>query len=146
MDLHPVDVNGMADLVFDSGLDSGVVLTVSKPGFIPYQINLSISIILDADDDGDIDGIIPEDFTLHQNYPNPANPVTIIAFDLPSDDQVRLELYNLLGQKIFATQERYLSAGTHQMELDLDQYPSGVYFYRMVTSTQSQTRKLMLLK
>ena len=97
--------DGTLELDFNTGIDSMVTLTVTKSGYRPFQINLYTSIALDADDDTDDRAELPESFALYQNYPNPANPSTTVGFYLPQNDNVHLELYNLLGQKVYEVDE-----------------------------------------
>jgi Peptidase family C25/Secretion system C-terminal sorting domain len=138
------DINGHIDIEFNSGIDSCVILTISKNGMIPYQKTIATSIILDADDDDR--PAVPTVFSLYQNYPNPANPSTTISFNLPDTDDITLEIYNILGQKTEELAENSLAAGYHEVYLDLSEYASGVYFYRLTTSNGSDTKKLTLLK
>ncbi|PIS29188.1 MAG: hypothetical protein COT43_04425 [Candidatus Marinimicrobia bacterium CG08_land_8_20_14_0_20_45_22] len=92
-----------------------------------------------------------ETFTLHQNYPNPFNPTTTIAFTLPRESNVRIEIFNVLGEKVRTlTNEHYNSGywsvnwdGTNETGL---QVPTGVYFYRMITNMGVQVRNMMLVK
>ena len=97
------------------------------------------------------EGNRPTEYTLNQNYPNPFNPTTTISFNLPVSGKVRLEVFNLLGQKVKVLQDGQLSAGNHALEWDAtDDYgrtvATGVYFYRLTTEEFTQTKKMMLLK
>jgi|GEM_PF-2335709 len=139
------DLDGLLDLAFNTGQDSGVVLTISKNGYIPYQAEIHTSIALDADDEED-DNNVPRIHELYQNYPNPANPTTTIGFYLPEQDDISLDIYNLLGQRIIRLEERSLDAGYHETQIDLSGYPSGVYMYRLKASEFSEVRKMVLLK
>jgi len=95
--------------------------------------------------------VTAESFKLHQNYPNPFNPTTTIAFTLPRESNVRIEIFNVLGEKVRTlTNERYNSGywsvnwdGTNEAGL---QVPSGVYFYRSITDLGVQVRNMMLVK
>lgn len=89
---------------------------------------------------------LPSEYRLDQNYPNPFNAATTIAFELPEPGMVRLELYNLLGQRVAVIGEGLFEAGRHQVVLDASQLPSGVYLYRLQAGSFVQTRKLMLVK
>lgn len=91
-------------------------------------------------------GNLPVEFALDQNYPNPFNPSTIISFDLPRASRVRLEVYNLLGQSVRVLADGRFGAGTHQVEFNADNLPSGIYFYRLSHDGESLTRKMILLK
>ncbi len=88
----------------------------------------------------------PEQISLEQNYPNPFNPVTIITFEMPVNDHVRLEVFDVLGQRISTLINEQISAGQHQVQFDASDLNSGVYFYRLETDTFVETRKMMLVK
>jgi len=90
--------------------------------------------------------LLPTDFTLHQNCPNPFNPITEISFSLPEESEVRLEVFNIMGQKVAALIDDHLEAGEYKFQWDGSQAASGVYFYRLDTSDYSATRKMVLLK
>lgn len=94
---------------------------------------------------------LPDRFLLHQNYPNPFNPTTNISFELPEHGKVMLAIYNILGKKVKIIIDDEMSAGIHTMVWDSrDQngsaVASGIYFYRLETSSESLTRKMVLLK
>jgi hypothetical protein len=89
---------------------------------------------------------LPGGFYLHQNYPNPFNPTTPISFTLSSRANVRLEVFDLLGRQVNIRDLGLLPLGDHSIEYDASGLPSGVYFYRLVTETSSQARKMILLK
>gem|GEM_PF-5153027 len=89
---------------------------------------------------------IPERFDLSQNYPNPFNPSTLISFHLPVRAQIRLDVFNVLGQKVVTLVDRELPAGSHEIRFDGSPYASGVYFYRLKTADYERTRKMVLIK
>jgi hypothetical protein len=93
---------------------------------------------------------IPLTFSLLQNYPNPFNPLTKINYQLPKTSEVKLSIYNILGQNVANLVSGKQKAGYYQVEWDASGYASGIYFYRLSAEnrTQSvmQTRKLLLLK
>jgi hypothetical protein len=89
---------------------------------------------------------IPSRFRLAQNYPNPFNPTTMIHFDLSRADKVTLKVYNIIGQQVATLVDGKLQAGTYQVPFDADNLASGVYFYKLSSSVQSETRKMVLLK
>ena len=85
------------------------------------------------------------------NYPNPFNPETKIVFDLPESGQVKLEIYNIKGQKIKTLLDCYMSPGRSEMQWNSKddngkRVSSGIYFYRLQTPTKIITKKMMLLK
>ncbi len=94
---------------------------------------------------------IPKSYALHQNYPNPFNPATQIAFSLPFGSDVRLDIFNIMGQNVTTLVDGYRPAGTHTVTWDGkngdgEPVASGVYFYRIEASDFSEIRKMLLLK
>jgi len=89
---------------------------------------------------------IPLEFELSQNYPNPFNPSTTIGFSIPEASDVKIEIYNVLGQRIGVLLDEFRDAGRHSVVWDAGNIPSGVYFYRIKTSDFENTRKMLLLK
>jgi hypothetical protein len=75
--------------------------------------------------------MIPEEFQLLQNYPNPFNPTTTIDFILPKKGKVTLKLFDITGKEIKTIFSGIKDQGQHSLDLNLEGYPSGVYFYRM---------------
>ncbi len=94
---------------------------------------------------------VPEKFVLMQNYPNPFNPITNIEFSIPKPTQVKVEIYNILGEKIVTLVDEKLSAGYKIVEWDGkddqgNEVSTGIYFYRLKAGEFTQTRKMVLLK
>jgi len=89
---------------------------------------------------------LPTQFALGQNYPNPFNPATSIEFTLPKAGQVKLEVFNILGQSVKTLIDRSMVAGLHRVEFDGGRMPSGIYFYRLTHAAGTQTRKMALIK
>lgn len=86
------------------------------------------------------------EYRLYENYPNPFNPQTTISFVLPRNINVKLEIYNLLGQRVDTVVDGRLLAGHHAVQWNGAGFSSGVYFYRLTAEKFSQTRKLTLLR
>ena len=89
---------------------------------------------------------LPTEFTLEQNYPNPFNPTTDIQFSLPETGHIKLEVYNLVGQRVTVLAEGEFSSGNHTVRWDASRFASGVYFYRLDTESIVLTKKMVLLK
>lgn len=91
---------------------------------------------------------VPEKYELDQNYPNPFNPNTVIKFEIPEDSHVKLEIYNLLGQKVATLIDKDMTAGSHNYQLSINNYqlPSGTYFYKLQSGSFVETKKMILLK
>ncbi|MCX6826462.1 MAG: T9SS type A sorting domain-containing protein [candidate division Zixibacteria bacterium] len=115
--------------------------TVYSPSFTSGTIEI---IHLSNVNDDDI--AIPGAFELSQNYPNPFNPSTQISFRLAQRGIVRLEIYNLLGQRVAILANREFLAGKQSLTWDATRFPSGIYFYRLSIETKSLTRKMLLVK
>ena len=100
----------------------------------------------------EISSEVPNQYTLEQNYPNPFNPTTNIVFSLPQQENVRLSVYNILGQEVAVlVNNETISAGTHSVQWNGrdavgNMVSSGVYFYRIDTADFSQSRKMLFMK
>jgi hypothetical protein len=88
----------------------------------------------------------PKEFKLEQNYPNPFNPTTTIQFAVPSVSDVKLDVFNILGQKVASLINRRMEAGLHTVNFNATNLSSGVYFYRLQSGSFVQTKKMMLIK
>ena len=89
---------------------------------------------------------LPEVFSLSQNYPNPFNPSTVIAYALPGEVDVRLEVFNLLGERVALLVDEKMPAGYHSVTFDGQGLSSGLYFYRIRAGDFEQTKKLALVR
>ncbi len=85
-------------------------------------------------------------FALHECYPNPFNPATIISYQLPAKNRVSLRIYDLQGREVANLLEREQSAGSHSVTWDASNFPSGVYFARLTAGEFVRTRRMLLLK
>jgi hypothetical protein len=96
-------------------------------------------------------GVIPQDYALEQNYPNPFNAGTVIRFQQPTDGNVKIDVYNILGRKVRTLVDEFRAAGNHQTDWngrsdDGVEVATGVYFYRITADRFTSTRKMVLLK
>jgi hypothetical protein len=97
---------------------------------------------------------VPNSYMLYQNYPNPFNPTTKIKFSIPLSRGVsegrgvltKLVIYDVLGKEIATLVNEKLNPGTYSVDWDGLNYPSGVYFYKLVTDAYSETKKMVLIK
>jgi hypothetical protein len=94
----------------------------------------------------EISGDIPAEFSLNQNYPNPFNPSTSIQFGIPESSDVKLEVMNMLGQRVALLVDENRSAGLYTVTFDASSLSSGMYLYRLQAGNFVQTRKLTLIK
>ncbi len=88
----------------------------------------------------------PKEFALYQNYPNPFNPTTIIRFSIPEAQQVTVDIYNVLGQKVIELVDQKLEAGKYSYEWNAKNYASGIYIYQINTEKFVSLKKMLLLK
>ena len=130
---------------WDVWTSDGFEMTPSSSG--PRELVVTV----DADLVGIDGGTLPQEFALHNNYPNPFNPVTNILYDIPEVSDVTLEIYNVMGQRV-----RTLVQGSHQpgryqivwnATNDLGQaLSSGMYVYRIQAGDFVSVKKLVLMK
>ncbi|HID38161.1 MAG TPA: T9SS type A sorting domain-containing protein, partial [Calditrichaeota bacterium] len=89
---------------------------------------------------------IPDEFALLQNFPNPFNPRTTIVFGLPKASSVKIEVFNIVGQKIATLVDGFISAGYHNVQFDASVYASGIYLYRIQAGKFQQIKRMLLMK
>ncbi len=88
----------------------------------------------------------PKKFELSQNYPNPFNPTTTIKFNLPEAGNVKLTLFNILGQELRTLVNEFKESGVHTINFDASDLNSGMYIYKLEAGSFVQTRKMTLIK
>lgn len=117
------------------------------PKFNAGQVEIkSSTAVLEGDE-----SILPKQYSLAQNTPNPFNPSTEVSFELPKACDLKIEIYNILGQNVRTLVDGRMSAGRHRVTFDgrgddKNVLASGVYFYRLVTEEFTQSRKMTLMK
>lgn len=148
-------------------------MNIAREGFVAQVVKHKIYVIGGRDAQGNIlssveefnidlitavketpQSLIPTEFILHQNFPNPFNPETQIRFNLStstSKDRVTLRIYNLKGQLIRTLIDDFLPAGEYEVTWDGKDFkgqkvPSGLYLYTLKQGAKSQTKKMMLIK
>ena len=127
----------------------------------PLNVTLENIVVADADNKklGKVDIEIsldsapelPVDFSLSQNYPNPFNPTTNIRFSVPQTSDVRISIYNTLGQEVRTLFAGSMERGTKEVQWDGrntlgNTLSSGLYVYRMTAGSFSSTKKMLLMK
>jgi hypothetical protein len=90
--------------------------------------------------------IIPMKFALSQNYPNPFNPNTTIRFSLPVQTQLKINIYNMLGELVKTLSEGIYEAGYYNINFDAAELSSGTYIYRLESNNFTETKKMILMK
>jgi hypothetical protein len=116
---------------------------------IGWQPTLKHDIPTDVDIVDDV--VLPSAFQLSQNYPNPFNPNTNIEYSIPTRSHVKIEIVNLLGQKVRTLIDESKPAGEHQVIWDGNDsngqsVSSGIYFYRLRAGDSVESKKMILLK
>ena len=121
--------------------------TVSNSGKYYYRLK-------QIDNDGsykyssiiEVDVNSPSVFTLNQNYPNPFNPSTIISYSLPQASNVKLVVYNAIGQPVRVLENGFKNSGTYNVTFNASELSSGIYFCKIEAGQFSSIRKMMLVK
>ncbi len=89
---------------------------------------------------------IPAQFTLEQNYPNPFNPSTTIRFSIIEKGPATLKIYDILGKETAVLLDQELNAGKYSVQWNAKAFASGIYFYRLTTTSHSDVKKILLSK
>lgn len=143
-------------VVDDNGLVSSINNTIqftSQYAFInTFGIGVyrrSLSEITDVEQES-LAGY-PQAYQLHQNFPNPFNPVTKIKFSIPSNvkremSNVLLKVYDVLGIEVATLIDEYKPAGNYEVEFYASELSSGTYFYRLNAGSFIETKKMILLR
>ena len=90
--------------------------------------------------------VVPLEYSLMQNFPNPFNSQTTIRFTLKDKTQVQLAIFDLFGHNVATLVNKELPPGDYKVSVDMSNFPSGVYFYYIKSDNFSQTKKMLLLK
>ena len=88
----------------------------------------------------------PDKFELNQNYPNPFNPSTQLSYDLKTDGNVKLTVFNLVGQSVRVLVDGYQTAGYYEVTFDANDLPAGIYLYKLQVGDYSSVRRMTLVK
>lgn len=129
----PMDsLNGMHFLNSTLGYAVGVRGRILRYGF-PIGIN-------------NISSEIPDNYSLHQNFPNPFNPRTVISFQAVGNSDVVLKVYDVMGREVQTLVNERLNPGTYEVNFEGTGLTSGVYFYKMTAGGFSETKRMILMK
>ena len=132
------------DIALSSGNDTMTVSISIGSGIWTYKL------VAAQPSTGVISDIVPTEFSLANNYPNPFNPTTTISFSIPKQLDVGLNIYNVMGQLVANVAKGRLDAGTHNVQWNGRDHngnvlPSGLYFYELVGGKQFRKVKKMTL-
>lgn len=137
-----------------AGVTAILSLTATSDVYAPANCGSITTIDVNSTavgDDGGSGSMMPTSFSLAQNFPNPFNPETQIAFNVAVAGHTRLEIFNILGQDVAMLVDEYLPAGPVVRQWDGrdrngTNVPSGIYFYRLSRGQESVTRQMVLLR
>ena len=104
-------------------------------------IQVSLRSITDINDD-----VLVYEYALEQNYPNPFNPSTVISYSLPKASNVKLIIYNMLGQEVATLVNTKQNSGIYNVEFNASNLTSGIYFSRLTSGVYSSIKKMLLIK
>src|SRR4030095_948330 len=88
----------------------------------------------------------PDKFVLNQNYPNPFNPSTVLSYNLKTDENVKLTVYNLVGQSVRVLVDGFQSTGEYEVTFDANDLPAGIYLYKLQVGEYSSVKRMTLVK
>jgi hypothetical protein len=127
-------------------LNANEWVKIGETGLFGGENNLMIEAEYSKATSIDREGL-PLEFTLYNNYPNPFNPSTTLAFDLPESSVVTLTVYDMLGRRVASLKNgESMTAGSHQVTWDASMMGSGMYIVRISNGTNTRTQKVMLVK
>ena len=101
--------------------------------------DLGITMSIDPD-------VVPSQYALHANYPNPFNPSTTIRFSVETHGNASLQIYDTAGRMVETLVNDRFEGGEYEVEWNASLHPSGLYFARLLADGMSFTAKLLLLK
>ncbi|MCF6270775.1 MAG: T9SS type A sorting domain-containing protein [Melioribacteraceae bacterium] len=94
----------------------------------------------------EVEIVLPTEYKLTPNYPNPFNPTTIIAYSIPENGNVKLRIYDTLGRLVTELINKEMEAGVYEQTWDASQYSSGVYIYMLSVNGNRFVKKMNLVK
>jgi hypothetical protein len=154
--MTPEDENDLALLHYDAGrwIDITTSHDVANSIICGTTDNLSpftLGLLLPTGVDHDGNTLLPKEFKLEQNYPNPVNPATAIEYSLPHRCDIEITVYNLLGQRVRILENGPKRAGNHTVIWDGknsqgDKVASGIYLYKIKADDFVSSKKMILLK
>lgn len=140
------NAEGFAEIVWQPDMSSflSIIQAASQHDSVLFYIKLdAVSSVKNF--------VVPSQFALGENYPNPFNPTTTIPFSVPHISHILIDVYNVQGQKVRTLIDNELDAGEHIVVFDMvddvgRSLPSGVYFYKMMADGFEARKRLLLLK
>jgi hypothetical protein len=137
-----VRVNGVDTDYSRTGEGDLAQLKLNWEGIItPYGITIQVNGDLPGEQDK-----VPSNYFLEQNYPNPFNPFTRIQYGLSRAARVRINLYNVSGQRVDVLVDERQEAGYHTVNFNAENLAGGIYFYQIEANDFSKTKKMVLIR
>jgi len=127
------------------GIDSISIVVINNADTVSLAA-IPVITYLNATSVEEIGYITQEQYILFQNFPNPFNPTTNIGFRIAESGLVNLKVYDVLGNEVANLVEKYMPAGTHEVEFSASELTSGLYFYQLSSGEFTDTKKLILLR
>jgi len=142
---HNIDTNlDGANDVFTADVDGDGKLDVIATGRIAYDLIWYENNIIDGIEP--LAEIMPTEFSLSQNHPNPFNPATKIRYSIPQLSKVTIKVFDILGTEIETLEKKKKPIGTYEITWNSENLPSGIYFYRINAGDYAETKKMVLMK
>lgn len=121
-------------------------LGMHNPRYAVSLLYLSIGKLGGTVSIDDLNSELPSTYALSNNYPNPFNPTTTINFSIPEQTNVKVIIYDALGNQVDVVANEVKSAGNYSVKWNAVNYASGIYFYKLETDNFVQVRKMILMK
>ena len=121
-------------------------LGIHNPAFTVGLLKASIELMGGTVDVDYPKSGVPQEYLLSQNYPNPFNPTTSIEFSIPEQSNVKIIVYDALGNQLDVLTDEFKSAGKYSVTWNASKYSSGVYFYKLETGNFVKVKKMILMK
>ena len=134
-------VDTLATMFGQSGTSAAFTYTFASPKDATSGLASPVDVVDGLGPEG-----TPKEYVLAQNYPNPFNPLTQISFSLAARSQVKLEIYNIAGQKVTTLIDRVIGVGRHSVIWHATNQASGVYLYKLTANDFVETKMMVLLK
>jgi hypothetical protein len=153
-----IDGNAFVTIGFVEG--KGTSTALNQYTFVDHPVNLANNVLYYRLKQFDYDGryeysnvmviAFLVSFALEQNYPNPFNPSTTIRFSIPESGNIKLSVYNLIGEEVAVLKEGFANAGRYEVEFSAQSgagvLPSGIYFYKLQAGDFIKVKKMSLMK
>ncbi|MFW6347410.1 MAG: T9SS type A sorting domain-containing protein, partial [Cyclonatronaceae bacterium] len=121
-----------------------MIITSNDPAGEENRVSLQMTVVTNTSATPENEQ--PTSFELSQNYPNPFNPTTNISYALPENAHVRLEVFNVQGQRVALLVDQQQNPGNYSATFDASGLSSGVYIYQIQAAGYTKTQKMLLVK